>query len=158
MNLLYGTLENRGLEVWLKAGQYELRVDRRSLDAHPGLEHRVNEELVVGIRPTSFEAAEVAVSDDQRRIKVDVEATEVLGSETFVHFSGKQPPVITPDVEELLADTGQSAASLGDRSNFIARVSPDVKIRRGDQIDLIVDTSKLHFFDPATGDRIGAQA
>lgn len=157
MNLLYGILENRGQEVWLKAGEYEIRVDPRSIDAHPGIENRMGDELVVGIRPNSLEAAAVAGPDDERTIRVEVEATEMLGAETFVHFSGKWPPVITPDIEELLADTGQSASSLGETSSFIARVSPDVRVRRGESIDLIVDTTKLHFFDSSTGNRIGAK-
>ena len=157
MNLMYGTLESRGQEVWLKAGEYEIKVDSRSLDAHPGVEKRMGQELVVGIRPHSLEAAVVAGPDDKRTIRAEVEATEMLGAETFVHFSGKRPPVITPDIEELLADTGQTASSLGDTSKFVARVSPDARVRRGESIDLIVDTAKLHFFDSSSGDRIGAK-
>ena len=157
MNLLYGTLESRGQEVWLKAGEYEIKVDSRSLDAHPGVEKRMGQELVVGIRPHSMEAAVMAGPDDKRTIRAEVEATEMLGAETFVHFSGKRPPVITPDIEELLADTGQTASSLGDTSKFVARVSPNARVRRGESIDLIVDTAKLHFFDSSSGDRIGAK-
>ena len=157
MNLMYGTLESRGQEVWLKAGEYEIKVDSRSLDAHPGVEKRMGQELVVGIRPHSLEAAVVAGPDDKRTIRAEVEATEMLGAETFVHFSGKRPPVITPDIEELLADTGQTVSSLGDTSKFVARVSPDARVRRGESIDLVVDTAKLHFFDSSSGDRIGAK-
>ena len=157
MNLLYGFLENRGTDVWLKAGEYELRVDKRSLDSHPGIENRMNEELVVGIRPHALEAAVVAGADDELTITAYVEATEMLGAETFVHFSGKRPPVVTLDIEELLADTGQTAESLGELSHFIARVSPDATVTRGESVDLIVDTSKLHFFDAQTGDRIGSK-
>ena len=157
MNLMYGTLESRGQEVWLKAGEYEIKVDSRSLDGHPGVAKRMGQEVVVGIRPHSLEAAVVAGPDDKRTIRAEVEATEMLGAETFVHFSGKRPPVITPDIEELLADTGQTVSSLGDTSKFVARVSPDARVRRGESIDLIVDTAKLHFFDSSSGDRIGAK-
>ncbi|MGI9647645.1 MAG: ABC transporter ATP-binding protein [Acidimicrobiia bacterium] len=157
MNLLYGVLENRGQDVWIKAGDYELKVDRRSLESHPGLENRMNEELVVGIRPHAMESAEIAGADPDRTIRAHIDATEVLGAETFVHFSGKRPPVVTPDIEELLADTGETAESLGDTSHYIARVSPDATATRGESLDLVVDTSKLHFFDGATGARIGAK-
>ena len=157
MNLMYGVLENRGQDVWLKAGEAELRVDTRSLDGHPGIENRMNEELVVGIRPHAMEAASIAGADDDRMITAVIEADEVLGAETFVHFSGKRPPVVTPDIEELLADTGETAESLGDTSHYIARVSPDVAVERGQSLDLIVDTAKLHFFDRQSGDRIGAK-
>jgi multiple sugar transport system ATP-binding protein len=157
MNLAYGTLENRGQEVWLKAPVGDLKVDARALSAHPGLENRMNEELVVGIRPNSLEAASVKGPDPDRTITAQVEVTEMLGAETYVHFTVNRPPVVTPDIEELLADTGQDASSLGDTTNWIARVSPDARVSRGDQIDLIVDCAKLHFFDPKTGSRVGSE-
>ena len=157
MNLLYGVLENRGTDVWLKAGEYELRVDQPSLDSHPGIEIHMNEELVVGIRPHAMEAATVAGADDERTITAAVYATEMLGAETFVQFSDNRPPVVTPDIEELLAGTGETAESLGETSHFIARVDADATVTRGDLLDLIVDTSKLHFFDSRTGDRIGSK-
>lgn len=157
MNLAYGLLENRGDQVWLKLPNATLKVDQRSLAAHPGLENRMNEELVVGIRPNSLEAAAVKGPDPDRTLTAKVEVTEMLGAETYVHFTVDRPPVVTPDIEELLADTDQDASSLGETTNFIARVSPDTRVSRGDQIDLIVDTAKLHFFDPKSGLRVGAQ-
>jgi multiple sugar transport system ATP-binding protein len=73
-----------------------------------------------------------------------------------VHFTIHQPPVITPDIEELLLDAGTDSSSLGDDSKFTARVSPDVSVDNFATVKLVVDTAKLHFFDPATGDKIGA--
>jgi multiple sugar transport system ATP-binding protein len=157
MNLAYGQLENRGDEVWVKTPNIEIKVDPRSLSAHSGIENRMNEELVIGIRPNSLEAAAVKGPDPDRTITAQVEVTEMLGAETYVHFTINRPPVMTPDIEELLADTGQDPSSLGDTTNFIARVSADARVSRGDQIDLIVDTAKLHFFDPKSGMRVGAE-
>jgi multiple sugar transport system ATP-binding protein len=114
--------------------------------------------LVVGIRPNSLEAASVKGPDPERTMVAKVEVTEMMGAETYVHFTVNRPPVVTPDIEELLADTGQDPSSLGDTTNFIARVSPDARVSRGDQIELIVDCAKLHFFDPKTGMRIGAES
>ena len=90
-------------------------------------------------------------------MEVKVEVTEMLGADTFVHFTVHRAPVITPDIEELLADSGQDAASLGDKTNFIARVSPDIRVRHGDTVELTVDCDKLLFFDPDSGNRIGAE-
>ncbi|MGH8871857.1 MAG: ABC transporter ATP-binding protein [Acidimicrobiia bacterium] len=157
MNLAMGHLENRGDVVWVKLPNAELKADRRSLEGHPGIENHMNEELVVGIRPNSLEAAAVKGPDPDRTLQATVEVTEMLGAETYVHFTVNRPPVVTPDIEELLADTGQDVSSLGDTTNFIARVSPDARISRGDQIDLIVDCAKLHFFDPKSGLRIGTE-
>jgi multiple sugar transport system ATP-binding protein len=112
---------------------------------------------VIGLRPSALEAASVAGSDPDRTIKANIEVTEMLGADTYVHFEVNRSPVITPDIEELLADTGRDASTLGDTTSFVARVSPDVPVNRGDTIDLVVDTSKLHFFDQSTGERIGAE-
>jgi multiple sugar transport system ATP-binding protein len=157
MNLGYGTLEQKDDGVWVKLANATLRVDPRSLESHPGIENRMGEQLVVGIRPNSLEAASVKGPDPDRTLRAKVEVTEMLGAETYVHFTVDRPPVITPDIEELLADTGQDASTLGDTTNFIARVSADARVTRGDEIDLIVDCAKLHFFDPATGDRVGSK-
>ena len=88
-------------------------------------------------------------------MRVHVDLTESLGSETFVHFFLDLPPVVTPDILELLADSGADASSLGSQTKFQARVSSDVAVSQGDSIDLIVDTAKMHFFDPVSGLRIG---
>ena len=157
MNLSYGKLENRGDAVWVILPNAELKVDPRALESHPGIENRMGEELVVGVRPNSLEAAAVKGPDPDRTLNARVEVTEMLGAETYVHFTVDRPPVVTPDIEELLADTGQDASSLGDTTNFIARVSPDARVSRGDDIALIVDTAKLHFFDPKSGLRVGSE-
>jgi multiple sugar transport system ATP-binding protein len=156
MNLIYGHLESIGGQIWAKTPNYSLLVDPKALANHPGVENHMNEELVIGVRPNSMEAATVKGPDPDRTIKAKVEVTEMLGAETYVHFHIDRPPVMTPDLEELLADSGQDAASLGDTTNLIARVSPDAPVKRGDEIDLVVDCAKLHFFDPKTGMRIGA--
>jgi multiple sugar transport system ATP-binding protein len=117
----------------------------------------MKEEMVIGIRPNSLEAASVSGADPDRTIRAHVEVTEMLGAETFVHFTVNRPPVMTPDIEELLVDTGQDPSTLGDTTNFIARVSPDAVVHRGETIDLIVDCAKLHFFDPKSGLRIGSE-
>ncbi|HUG32389.1 MAG TPA: sn-glycerol-3-phosphate ABC transporter ATP-binding protein UgpC [Acidimicrobiia bacterium] len=157
MNLAYGQVEGSGDEVWAVLPDNRLKVDKGAIDEHPGLESYVGKEIVIGVRPSSFEAAAVAGANADRTMTANVEVTEMLGADTYVHFTVKRPPVVTPDIEELLADSGRDSSSLGDETNFIARVSPDIDVKRGDTVDLVVDTSKLHFFDQDTGERIGAE-
>jgi len=97
----------------------------------------------------------VVGSDPERALQAKVEVAEMLGADTYIHFSIDRSPVITPDIEEHLADTGHSVSSLGDKTQFVARVSPDARVKHGDTVELVVDISKLHFFDPKSGGRIG---
>lgn len=157
MNLTYGHLEGEGDAVYAVLPTGRLRVDRQALDDHPGIENHMNEELVIGLRPNNLEAASVAGHDPERTMTVQVDVTEMLGADTYVHFSVDRAPVITPDIEELLADTERDASDLGDKTNFVARVSPDVNVKHGDSVALVVDCAKLHFFDPKSGQRIGTK-
>ena len=158
MNLTYGHLEARGDDIYVVLPNATLRVDKRALENHPGLESHMGDELVVGVRPNDLEAASVAGRDPDRQMGAKVEVTEMLGADTYIHFTIDHSPVVTPDIEELLADSGRDASSLGDKTNFIARVSPSVRVGHGDSLDLVVDTAKLHFFDKSTGDRIGTKS
>jgi multiple sugar transport system ATP-binding protein len=157
MNLVYGHLEAEGDRVYARLPNARILVGKKSLDKHPGLENMTGSELVIGIRPSDLEAAAVAGRDPERSMNVTIEVTEMLGADTYIHFTVDRSPVVTPDIEELLADTGQDAESLGDKTNFVARVSPDVSVNHGDSLELTIDGDKLLFFDPATGDRVGVK-
>ena len=155
MNMVKGHLEGSGGEVFAVFGPHRLKVDAKALDRHPGLEGFMNRDLVIGIRPGDFEDHRIAGEHPERAMDLKVDVTEVLGSETFVHFMVPVPPVATPEIEELLADSGADASSLGHETKFSARVSSDVAVPAGGTAGLVVDTAKLHFFDPETGKRIG---
>jgi multiple sugar transport system ATP-binding protein len=155
MNMVNGHLEGSGDQVFAVFGPHRLEVDKVALERHPGIEDHMNKDLVIGIRPGDFEDARVAGDTPGRTMEVEVEVSEVLGSETFVHYSVPVPPVITPEIEELLADSGGDTAILGDTSRFASRVSSDVAVNPGAKEKMVVDTSKMHFFDPESGKRIG---
>jgi multiple sugar transport system ATP-binding protein len=160
MNMVYGELteESEG-RVFLAFAGRRLLVEKAALEAHPGIGNYYGKKIVVGIRPGAFEDARVAGDGHgDRTIRVTTDVNELLGSESYVHFELDSPPVITPDIEELLADSGEDASTLGHQTKFTARVSPDVPVPDGSEVDLVVDTSKLHFFDLDTGDKVGYAA
>ncbi|MCU0281371.1 MAG: sn-glycerol-3-phosphate ABC transporter ATP-binding protein UgpC [Acidimicrobiia bacterium] len=155
MNMVNGHLEGSGGEVFAVFGPHRLKVDRKALERHSGLEGFMGKDLVIGIRPGDFEDARIAGEAADRIMEVKVDVAEVLGSETFVHYMVPVPPVVTPEIEELLADIKADAASLGHETKFSSRVSSDVAMPPGSAARLVVDTAKFHFFDPETGKRIG---
>jgi multiple sugar transport system ATP-binding protein len=75
----------------------------------------------------------------------------------LVHFMLKAPVVLTEDAKELAHDVGAEAVEAAERgalageSEFLARLNPRTKVRKGDTIELVVDVHRLHFFDPETG-------
>ena len=114
-----------------------------------------NKEIVLGIRPEAFEDGHFAnQSDYSESIKVKVSLLEQLGSDSYVHFYKDIKPVQTEAIEEILADEGEDITVLGDKTKFIARINPNSTVTEGEEIELKINPSKLHFFDPESGDVI----
>ncbi|MDF1596116.1 MAG: sn-glycerol-3-phosphate ABC transporter ATP-binding protein UgpC [Acidimicrobiia bacterium] len=153
MNFVAGTVAAEGDSTYVTWADVRLRVDQATLKSRPGLADYAGKEIVVGLRPEAFEVKEALTSgfDDQRVMQIHVDLVEQLGSEAYLHFVQEIAPVITPDIQELLADQGSDASVLGNSTSFTARVNPDFAPKAGDQVDLVVETSKLHFFDKDTG-------
>jgi multiple sugar transport system ATP-binding protein len=64
---------------------------------------------------------------------------------------------MTDDVRELAVDVGTEALehvqqqAEGGRSIMLARLNPRTTVHTGDPIELVVDTHRMHFFDPDDG-------
>ena len=89
-----------------------------------------------------------------------VDLREALGSDVVVHFTIAAPAAMTDDVKELAVDVGTEALehvqkqAEGGHSTMLARLNPRTKVRTGDPVELVVDTHRLHFFDPENGSGI----
>jgi multiple sugar transport system ATP-binding protein len=94
------------------------------------------------------------VDTTERFVDIEVELTEQLGSEAFVHFQIASRPVVTPELQELMEDEGTDVEALGDTTKFTARVDPDHAPKALDRATLFLDTGRLHFFDPDHGEAI----
>jgi multiple sugar transport system ATP-binding protein len=108
--------------------------------------------VVLGVRPESFEDA--AFAPGRATIEVGVEVVEDLGSDAHVFFHVDAPP-ITAEILEAAADNGLLTT---DQALFAARVDPRSAASPGRRLELAVDPSRFHFFDPATGARLGTVA
>jgi multiple sugar transport system ATP-binding protein len=157
MNLLEATLELEPDPVVQVAG-FRLPLPRSVLEERPALRAHAGRTVVVGIRPEDLEdAAHVSGGSPGARITVDVDLREALGSDVLVHFLLDAPPPAGEEAKELAAATGAEAVEQverqrqGGRTEVVARLNPRTGARKGDRLELVVDTSRLHFFDPATG-------
>ena len=109
-------------------------------------------QIVLGIRPEAFEDSLYAKdSEYTESISIKVTLLEQLGSDSYIHFYKDLKPVQTEAIEEILADEGEDITVLGDETKFIARINPNSTVKEGEEINLSIDPSKLHFFDPDSG-------
>mgnify|MGYP001284059188 FL=1 len=112
-------------------------------------------QIVLGIRPEAFEDSLYAKdSEYTESISIKVTLLEQLGSDSYIHFYKDLKPVQTEAIEEILADEGEDITVLGDETKFIARINPNSTVQEGEEINLSIDPSKLHFFDPDSGNAL----
>jgi multiple sugar transport system ATP-binding protein len=159
MNLVTARLSTDGGQPTVSFGGHLLDVAASDVAARPGLSQYSGREVILGIRPSDFEAARLADAA-WPRMPVSVGVTEELGSEIHVLFPIDAPPVMNKDTAALAADQGEDEATIpvpAGTSMWTARVSTRSRVRPGDNVELGVDTSNLHFFDPDTGLAIGRE-
>jgi len=136
MNVLQARIEGGAAVV----GDARLPVPR--LAAYEG------RDVLLGIRPESFEDASLA-SAEHPRLRGHVELREALGSEVLVHFSTAGRIAATDDLLELADDLGDDRAAA--RATLVGRFSPKTRVREGETIEVALDPDALHFFEPSTG-------
>ena len=158
MNMVEALVSRQNGGVSVEFAGNQLRVDDELLKERPGLKRFEGRKVVLGIRPEDFEDASlVPRAPNDRRIPATVDLREALGSEVLIHFRVKAPVVLTEDTKELAVDVGAEAledleqvAEQGE-TTFVAQLNPRTRAQRGQEIELFVDTRRLHFFDPETG-------
>jgi multiple sugar transport system ATP-binding protein len=133
MNIVTGLLSRADGKLTVDLGEYKLAVDDETLAEHPELAAYEGGEVIVGIRPEDFEdAAFAGETPHDRTVTVVCSLRETLGSEVLVHF-----PLAVRD-----SDTSPI---------LVARVDSQTSAREGEQLRLVVNTKRLHFFEPDSG-------
>lgn len=152
MNFVYAKIKTENDVIELTFGDNQIRYKDQKKEKLKSFE---NKEIILGIRPEAFEDGYFAnEADYSESIKVKVSLLEQLGSDSYIHFYKDIKPVQTEAIEEILADEGEDISVLGDSTKFIARINPNSTVAEGEEIELKINPSKLHFFDPESGDVI----
>jgi multiple sugar transport system ATP-binding protein len=116
-----------------------------------------NRRVILGIRPTDFEHA-ASAEPSLPRLTARVEVVEDLGAETHVIFPLDAPRVVAEAVRAAVETAAEEEGALfadDQRALFTACVDADHVVRPGSSIELAVDTRRMHFFEPATGEVLG---
>ena len=127
MNFFNVTFKKEGETIFILFGDSKLAVPA-SILARFKEAPQDGQEAVMGIRPEH-------ISDEERHlqaavgniVKANVEVVELMGSETYLYLN-----------------------IVGQDKNIIARVDPTSKAQLGDNIEVVFDTDRLHFFSKET--------
>ena len=127
MNFFTVKLEKKGDGVYAEFGENSIKIPGSKLQKFVD-DSYIGKEVYMGIRPENIHDEDSFISTyPDSVIEVDVEVTELMGSETYLY----------------LKTTGKDG-------NIIARVAPSSTARSGDHIPVAFDVEKLHFFDKDT--------
>ena len=149
MNFVYSSVKVDRSKVKLIFGDTTINYSGNKSEMLKSFE---GNEIVLGIRPEAFEDTNYSNKDEYSEImNVEVTLLEQLGSDSYIHFYKDIKPVQTEAIEEILADEGEDISVLGDETKFIARINPNSILKEGQKINLALDPTKLHYFDPESG-------
>jgi multiple sugar transport system ATP-binding protein len=158
MNFAMAQVEPAGDGACVSFGEHRLSLDGSALAQRPALRSYLGQPVVVGIRPETLADAALEPGTPQgRRMRAMIDLREDMGYEVLVHFTVKVPAVNTEDTRDLASARGDDGLSALDQEDgatqciFVARFNADSKVQEGDVIDVAVDTTGLHFFDPEDG-------
>ncbi|MBO4925713.1 MAG: ABC transporter ATP-binding protein, partial [Clostridia bacterium] len=131
MNFFDVTLKNEGGRIVAVFGNNTIEVPKEKVDKLKD-ESYIGKEVTMGIRPEDIDDdPEFVAAHPNATMKVHVEVTELMGSETYLYFNTD-----------------------GKDDNIIARVDPRTKTRADDDVLVAMDTTRLHFFDKDTEETI----
>jgi len=133
MNFLEGELVDGGLET----KNFTIGIDH---DVVPGA--TIGDAITLGVRPEDVHLVEYAdsLTDPTDRISARTDVLEPMGDEVFVYL--------------LLADQAERSMDQDPASSpnqLLMSVTPDTDIQEEQSVDVVLDRSKIHIFETATG-------
>jgi multiple sugar transport system ATP-binding protein len=113
--------------------------------------------VILGLRPTAFGIGSRG-DEHEATMRVKAEVIEELGAEDLVIFGVDAPRISSETLSRADDEELDDMSLLADdrRCLVVARVDARHAVGVGDAVELAVDTSELHFFDPATGTALAA--
>ena len=144
MNFIPATVEDGS--VMLPFGRVELLGETCESIAGRNL-------LIAGIRPERFEDASLvdgAERDHGVVFSADVDLTEWLGNELFAYIPFEAPAEVTDRLQSLARELDRESLPI----QLAVSLDTSSRIKAGDRAELWFDASRIHLFDPATGDNL----
>ncbi|MFC4987169.1 ABC transporter ATP-binding protein [Saliphagus infecundisoli] len=136
MNFVEGNVVENGVET----DNFEVGFDPAGI---PSL--AVGDQVSLGIRPEDVYLVDQIEDPDAPhltdRIDVRTDVLEPMGDEIFVYL------LLEEDQETSMEDQGMAG-------QLLMSVTPDTEIEGDEDVDVVLDRSKIHLFDTATGEAL----
>jgi multiple sugar transport system ATP-binding protein len=162
MNLFEAKLERKNGYLVAQIGDQFLRLEPASLAEPQELERYYGQRLALGIRPEHLEDAAVETgAPSERRLRATVKTIEALGSELIAHLEIGGQPLLTDEVKEVAADldsamlTELEHEAQDAKLPLVGRFDVASRAKTDESVEVVVDTTRVHFFDIDSGLAIG---
>ncbi len=109
--------------------------------------------LIAGIRPDHFEDATLIDADERARgvpFQAHIDVTEWLGNELFAYIPFEAPSEVTDRLKSLARELDSESL----RTQLVVSLDTASRIKAGGEAELWFDASRMHLFDPASGENL----
>jgi multiple sugar transport system ATP-binding protein len=109
--------------------------------------------LIAGVRPEHFEDAsmlDVARKAEGLTFEAHVDVIEWLGSEQYAYIPFEAPEEVRTPLQELAADLDMEQL----RTQLVVNLDAESQVSEGENATLWLDPSRMHLFDPASGENL----
>ena len=158
MNLVQGLLARaEGDAYTLQVGQANLGIPESVLAQRPALASYAGRKVAIGVRSEDMEDASLKPdAPADRLLDGKITLVEALGSEIVVHFDLDGEPVVTDDTKLVAKEAGDQAIDVtgGDGVKWVASFAPRSRVSIGNDVKILVDIERMHWFDPETSEAI----
>jgi multiple sugar transport system ATP-binding protein len=162
MNLFEAQLERKNGYLVAQVGDQFLRLEPGALAEPQELERYYGQRVALGIRPEHLEDAAVETgAPSERRLRATVKTVEALGSELIAHLEIGGQPLLTDEVKEVAADLDSSLVTELEHEAqdaklpLVGRFDVASRAKADESVEVVVDTTRVHFFDIDSGAAIG---
>jgi multiple sugar transport system ATP-binding protein len=150
MNLAQATIAGQDGELVAKLGETVIPIPGDVVE-ELGLEKWRDKMLIFGIRPEDLhQSGDGEQPGSNAKLPATIDRIEALGASLLVHFAVDAPPAKTAGIAAATGEHGLDEVPLIGHGGawFSAAFAPRSAVRSGNEVEIAVDTKRLHFFDP----------
>jgi multiple sugar transport system ATP-binding protein len=130
MNFLEGKIVEDDGGLYFDEGAFRFKIVPEQAEK---LAERTGQVIVCGVRPEDLHLAEeVESADPKKQFEAEVDEVEPLGSEMYVYFTAG-------------------------KSRLVGKLVAVRYLKVGEKVPLLIDTEKVHFFDPESGKTVAGR-